>query len=91
MGIGSVAWDGLFGQPRPAELHPFREISAGPRHAVATPGDLLFHIRAKRMDLRFELATQIMTRLKSAVSSVDECAWLSLFRQPRSHGLCRWH
>src|ERR1700730_16022359 len=72
MGIGSDAWDGLFGQPRPAELHPFREITAGPRHAVAPPGDLLFHIRAKRMDLCFELATQIMTRLKGAVSPVDE-------------------
>jgi porphyrinogen peroxidase len=45
MGIGSDAWDRLFGQPRPAELHPFREIKAGSRHAVATPGDLLFHIR----------------------------------------------
>jgi len=53
MGIGSDAWDGLFGAPRPAELHPFREIKAGPRHAVATPGDLMFHIRAKRMDLCF--------------------------------------
>src|SRR3984893_11609862 len=72
MGIGSDAWDGLFGQPRPAELHPFREITAGPRHAGATPGDLLSHIRAKRMDLCFELATQIMTRLKGAVSPVDE-------------------
>ena len=51
MGIGSDAWDKLFGDPRPAELHPFREIRAGPRHAVSTPGDLLFHIRAKRMDL----------------------------------------
>ena len=72
MGVGSDAWDKLFGQPRPAELHPFREINAGSRHAVATPGDLLFHIRAKRMDLCFELATQIMTRLKDAVSPVDE-------------------
>jgi putative iron-dependent peroxidase len=72
MGIGSVAWDRLFGPPRPAELHPFREIVAGPRHAVATPGDLLFHIRARRMDLCFELATQIMARLGSAVSPVDE-------------------
>src|SRR5262245_41882634 len=35
MGIGSVAWDRLFGQPRPAELHPFREIKADSRHAVA--------------------------------------------------------
>ncbi|SHH17223.1 Dyp-type peroxidase [Bradyrhizobium erythrophlei] len=72
MGIGSDAWDGLFGQPRPAELHPFREIEAGPRHAVATSGDLMFHIRAKRMDLCFELATQIMARLGGAVSPVDE-------------------
>ena len=72
MGIGSDAWDKLFGDPRPAELHPFREIRAGPRHAVATPGDLLFHIRAKRMDLCFEMATQIMARLGEAVSTVDE-------------------
>jgi putative iron-dependent peroxidase len=72
MGIGSDAWDRLFGQPRPAELHPFREIQAGPRHAVATPGDLMFHIRAKRMDLCFELATQIMTQLGAAVTPVDE-------------------
>ena len=58
--------------PRPAELHPFREIRAGARHAVSTPGDLLFHIRAKRMDLCFELATQIMARIGNAVSPVDE-------------------
>src|SRR5882762_6729196 len=72
MGFGSDAWDRLFGAPRPAELHPFREIRAAGRHAVATPGDLLFHIRAKRMDLCFELATQIMTRIGDAVTAVDE-------------------
>jgi putative iron-dependent peroxidase len=72
MGFGSDAWDRLFGLPRPAELHSFREIRSGPRHAVATPGDLIFHIRAKRMDLCFELALQIMTRLKGAVSTTDE-------------------
>jgi putative iron-dependent peroxidase len=72
MGFGSEAWDHLFGPPRPAELHPFREIRSGARHAVATPGDLLFHIRAKRMDLCFELATQLMARIGSAVSPVDE-------------------
>jgi putative iron-dependent peroxidase len=72
MGFGSDAWDRLFGSPRPAELHPFREIRAGGRHAVATPGDLLFHIRAKRLDLCFELATQLMARIGSAVSPVDE-------------------
>ncbi len=72
MGFGSEAWDHLFERPRPAELHPFREIRAGARHAVATPGDLLFHIRAKRMDLCFELATQLMARIGKAVSPVDE-------------------
>jgi porphyrinogen peroxidase len=72
MGIGSEAWDRLFGPPRPAKLHPFREIHAGARHAVSTPGDLLFHIRAKHMDLCFELATQIMARIGDAVIPVDE-------------------
>jgi porphyrinogen peroxidase len=71
-GIGSDAWDRLFGHPRPAELHPFREIRAGPRHAASTPGDLLFHVRAKRMDLCFEMAAQIMARFGDAVSAVDE-------------------
>jgi porphyrinogen peroxidase len=72
MGFGSDAWDRLFVPPRPAELHPFREIRGGTRHAVSTPGDLLFHIRAKRMDLCFELATQIMRRIGDAVTPVDE-------------------
>ena len=72
MGFGSEAWDHLFGQPRPAQLHKFQEIRAGERHAVSTPGDILFHIRAQRMDLCFELATRIMARLGAAVSPVDE-------------------
>lgn len=72
MGFGSDAWDRLFGLPRPVELHSFHEIRSGPRHAVSTAGDLVFHIRAKRMDLCFELATQIMARLNGAVSTADE-------------------
>jgi porphyrinogen peroxidase len=70
--FGSDAWDRLFGTPRPAELHPFRELRSGERHAVATPGDLLFHIRARGMDMCFELVTQIMERIGGALSSVDE-------------------
>jgi porphyrinogen peroxidase len=72
MGFGSNAWDRLFGSRRPAELHPFREFRSGQRHAVSTPGDLIFHIRAKRMDLCFELATQILVRLEGAVTIADE-------------------
>ena len=72
IGLGSEAWDRLFEPPRPTELHPFREIRAGARHAVSTPGDLLFHIRAERADLCFELAAQIMMRLGDAVATADE-------------------
>ena len=89
MGFGSDAWDRLFGPPRPAELHPFREIRAGARHAVSTPGDLLFHIRAKRMDLCFELATQIMARLGDAVSPVDEVQGFRYFDDRDLHGFRR--
>jgi porphyrinogen peroxidase len=72
MAFGSDAWDRVLGDPRPAELHPFREITAGGRRAVSTPGDLLFHIRADQMDICFELATQITLRLGGAVAPVDE-------------------
>lgn len=71
LGFGSEAWDRLFGLPRPKELHPFKEIQ-GVHHAVSTPGDLLLHIRATRMDLCFELATQVSARLGEAVAVADE-------------------
>jgi putative iron-dependent peroxidase len=72
VGFGSDAWGKLFGKSRPAELHPFREIRSDGRHAVSTPGDVLFHVRAKRMDMCFELVTHIMERIREAVSVVDE-------------------
>jgi putative iron-dependent peroxidase len=39
---------------------------------VATPGDLLFHIRASTMDLCWELASLVMGRLAGSVTVVDE-------------------
>jgi len=71
LGIGAAAWDRLFPGPRPKELHPFREIK-GVHHAVSTPGDLLFHIRAVRMDMCFEMAALIMERLRAVSTVVDE-------------------
>ncbi|MER6851251.1 Dyp-type peroxidase [Streptomyces flaveolus] len=71
-GIGSEAWDRLFSGARPAGLHPFRELDGPVHRAVATPGDLLFHIRASRLDLCFALATEIMGRLRGAVTPQDE-------------------
>ena len=79
--FGSGAWDRLFGNPRPRELHPFLEIRGGDRVAVSTPADLLFHIRAREMDLCFELAAQILDRLRPAVSSVDETHGFRYFDQ----------
>jgi porphyrinogen peroxidase len=71
-GFGSDAWDFLFGAPRPKELHPFREFGSGERRAIATPGDILLHIRADHMDLCFELASQMLNKLGDAVTVVDE-------------------
>jgi putative iron-dependent peroxidase len=70
-GIGSLLWDRLFDR-RPAGLHPFPQLT-GDRHvAVSTPGDLLFHIRAHRFDLCFELAQLLMGRLAGFGRAVDE-------------------
>jgi putative iron-dependent peroxidase len=72
VGLGSELWDRLFGEPRPAGLHPFPGF-AGARHAaVATEGDLLFHLRAHRLDLCFELAQRLMERLAGYAQVVDE-------------------
>jgi porphyrinogen peroxidase len=72
VGVGAELWDRLFGPPRPAELHPFRELSGAKHAAPATPGDLLFHIRAHRLDLCFELAQQLAFRLAGHAAVIDE-------------------
>ena len=71
VGIGSDAWDRLFGSPRPAHLHPFKELR-GAKHAPATPGDLLLHVRADTVDMCQELVMQAMRALDGAVQPVDE-------------------
>ncbi|MET9390697.1 Dyp-type peroxidase [Streptomyces sp. NPDC006624] len=78
-GVGSRAWDRVLGGPRPAGLHPFREL-AGPRHhAPATPGDLFFHLRAARPDLCFALAAELVRRLRGGVTVRDETQAFSYF------------
>lgn len=72
VGIGAHLWDRLFDLPRPRGLHPFEPLQ-GPRHtAPATPGDLLLHLRARHLDVCFELARQIVGRVREHVSVVDE-------------------
>lgn len=80
-GIGSDVWDRLFAGPRPAELHPFQPVVGEPHTAPATPGDLLFHIRAHSMDLCFELAGQVMDRLADSASVCDEVHGFAYFGQ----------
>ena len=83
--VGSEAWDRLFTGPRPAELHPFIELE-GPRHAApATPGDLLFHIRAETMDVCFELANRILKSMAGAVTGPPG----SLTSTTRRPAMCR--
>ena len=77
--IGSDAWDRLFAGPRPAELHPFVEITGGRHEAPSTPGDLLFHIRAESMDVCFELATKIVESMDGALTIVDEVHGFKFF------------
>jgi porphyrinogen peroxidase len=79
VGVGSLLWDQLFGSPRPAGLHPFVELNGSRHTAVATPGDLLFHIRARRFDLCFDLAERLMDRLRDLADVVDEVHGFKFF------------
>lgn len=71
-GIGADLWDRMFTAPRPRGLHPFIEQRGDVHTAPSTPGDLLFHIRARRIDMCFELARLIGDALQGAVDVADE-------------------
>lgn len=71
--IGAEAWQRIVpGGSPPAQLHPFRALSDGPRTAPSTPGDLLLHVRAERTDFCHELARLIRAQLGEAVSVIEE-------------------
>jgi putative iron-dependent peroxidase len=78
-GIGSDAWERVMCAPRPVELHPFRPIAGTVHTAVATPGDLLFHIRSDRPDLCFSLEREVLNALGTAVRVVDETVGFRFF------------
>ena len=79
VGIGRKAWD-RFGQPsRPSQLHDFSPIVGEAHTAVATPADLLFHIRADRVDMCFEFERLLLARLGVAVTVVDEVVGFRYF------------
>lgn len=73
LGFGAGAWSLLFpDRGRPKELVAFAEIRGEKHTAVSTPGDLFFHIRAKRGDICYEIARLIGDSLDGAVTPIDE-------------------
>lgn len=79
VGIGSRVWTTLTGRGAPAELHPFQEVAGATHTAVSTPGDLLFHIRADRQDLCFELERLLLDSLGDSVHVEDRVSGFRYF------------
>jgi porphyrinogen peroxidase len=78
-GIGSDLWDRFQSNGRPKELKPFAPIKGAVHAAPATPGDLLFHIRAERPDMCFEFERILLDNLGAAVTVVDEVSGFRYF------------
>ena len=77
--IGSALWDRLGEPTKPRELKPFAPIEGRPHRAPATPGDVLFHIRAERQDICFEFERILLQTLGSAVTTIDEVSGFRYF------------
>ncbi|CAK7236152.1 hypothetical protein SEUCBS140593_009522 [Sporothrix eucalyptigena] len=80
VGIGARVWEVVTKKlPKPSELHAFREVKGATHTAISTPGDLLFHIRAERRDLCFELERQLLDQLGDSVTVEDETVGFRYF------------
>ncbi|PBB16206.1 Dyp-type peroxidase [Mesorhizobium sp. WSM4313] len=78
-GIGAALWNRLSPGRRPRELKPFAPIEGSAHSAPSTPGDLLFHIRAERPDMCFELERILLDRLAGSVTVADEVSGFRYF------------
>ncbi len=73
MGIGFDAWHKLkLPQPLPKELETFRPTVGAKHVAVATSGDLHFHIRSQQIGYCFDLSAAITDVLNSVAECVEE-------------------
>ena len=81
VGFSSSYWDRIqpTGSAKPTGLHPFRPLTGAVHDAPATPGDVLFHIRADRSDLTFELSRQIMAAIGPWVTVDDHVTGFRYF------------
>ncbi len=77
--ISHRAWRPLVGKPPPRELRPFKELQGATHRAPATPGDLLYHLRARSMDLIVEFEKLLLEALGEAVVTQDEVTGFRYF------------
>ena len=77
--IGHRVWAPLMGSTPPRELKPFQEVKGATHTAVSTPGDLLYHIRARTMDLIVAFERNLMMAFGDAVDAVDDVAGFRYF------------
>ena len=79
VGISHRVWGPLTGKPAPKELAPFREVRGATHTAVATAGDLLYHIRAESTDVIIEFEKLLLEALGDAVTAIDDVAGFRYF------------
>ena len=79
VGIGARVWTPLTGKPAPRELTAFKEVRGARHTAVSTPGDLLYHIRARSMDLVVEFEKCLLEAFGDAVVALDDVAGFRYF------------
>ncbi|MFF1688011.1 MULTISPECIES: Dyp-type peroxidase [unclassified Streptomyces] len=79
VGISHRVWESLTGKPLPKELKPFQEIKGAKHTAVATAGDLLYHIRADSADLIVEFEKILLKAFGGSVTAVDDVVGFRYF------------
>jgi putative iron-dependent peroxidase len=79
VGISHRVWGSLTGKPAPGELAPFKEVRGAKHTAVATAGDLLYHIRADSTDLIIEFEKILLEAFGDSVTAVDDVAGFRYF------------
>jgi putative iron-dependent peroxidase len=79
VGISHRAWGPLTAKPAPGELAPFKEVRGATHTAVATAGDLLYHIRAESMGVIIEFEKLLLEAFGDAVTAIDDVAGFRYF------------
>src|SRR6218665_3492191 len=79
VGIGGAVWTAVAGTPQPSQLREFAPVIGAHHTAPATPGDVLFHIRAERADVCFEFERQLLDDLGDAIVVEEETVGFRFF------------